>query len=88
MILEKILTQICLDFGDGDIGSFGTEDTMDGAKRVSMWFYQAQKGEIDRDLDVKVNDVSHFPVVMTFRKKESLKVVIENLNELLKLFDE
>lgn len=88
MILEKILTQICLDFGDGDIGSFGTEDIIEGAKRVSMWFYQAQKGEIGRDLDIKVNDVSHFPVVMTFRKKESLKVVIENLNELLKLFDE
>lgn len=29
MIIEKQTTQIYLDFGDGDIGSFGTKDIVD-----------------------------------------------------------
>lgn len=88
MIIEKQTTQIYLDFGDGDIGSFGTKDIVDGNKRVTMWFYQDEEGEIGRKLVKNANEIYHFPVIMTFRKKESLETVIKNLNELLELFTE
>ena len=88
MIIEKQTTQIYLDFGDGDIGSFGTKDTIDGNKRVTMWFYQDEKGEIGRTLTKNANEISNFPVIMAFRKKESLETVIKNLNDLLELFNE
>ena len=87
MIIERQSTQIYLDFGDGDIGSFATNDFIDGTKRVAMWFYQCEKGEVGRMLTTKSEDVSHFPVIMAFHKKESLETVIKNLTDLLGSFD-
>ena len=87
MIIEKQSLQIYLDFGDGDIGSFATKDIIDGEKRLAMWFYECEKGEVGRMLKTKSDEVSHFPVIMAFRKKESLETVIKNLTDLLGLFD-
>ena len=53
-----------------------------------MWFYQDEKGEIGRTLTKNANEISNFPVIMAFRKKESLETVIKNLNDLLELFNE
>ena len=81
-MIKKSEKRVEIQFGTGDIGFNSGAITEDGNRVGIIIFYNQEPREIGSVGDIKAGtevDIRDFPAIMTFYKKESIDVLIEEI---------